>query len=135
MATHTWKLTSELTTGNGVDRKLLQSYVVTGDYEILSDITVAAAASNVAYNLPIDISRIESVLIQSDAAMTILTNSTGSPTDTITLAASNDFTVRYSTAAGDSATNPFSGDVTVLYVSSTPGGTLKLRLLMDKDDS
>ncbi len=103
---------------------------VTSNQDIAQDITVAATTTNYEADIAIDESTIVSVALYSDKAVTIKTNSTGSPDDTITLAAGQ--MKKWKTGDVDGA-KVFTADVTKLYVTNAGGttATVKLRVLCD----
>jgi len=126
MPTHTKSIS--LTTPGGQLSGTPRSY--TAEAEINLDLAFTAAQTNTAVICNLDISQLKSIFILSNTACTIKTNSTSSPDATITLVPD----VPYN---GDTDnTGPITSlaeDVTRLYVtmSSTTGGTLKLRALQD----
>lgn len=100
---------------------------VTGDQELNYDSAVAAGAVNAHVVASILHATLLSVCLYSDQAVTIKTNSTSSPEETITLAAKQQIAWNnLSTGAC-----PFSGDITALYISN-PGtvvANVKVRTL------
>lgn len=100
----------------------------TGNAEANLELSVAASTTNGEHDLVFTAASIVSLCIYATAALTIKTNSTSAPDDTIALAAGEAITW----ASGDSATSPFTVDVTKLYItnaSSTVASTLKIRVL------
>ena len=99
----------------------------TGDSEDDLDVAVPANATNQNYAIGFTKSALQSLLITCDQAVTIKTNSSSSPQDTIALAA-NTPVIWYATSG---ATCPFSGNVTALYVTNpaTVAANLKIRAL------
>lgn len=85
------------------------------------DVTIAASASDVQHNFRVDVSQLAVFAIYAESDMTIKTNSSGSPVDTIVVNAGE--TIVW--LAGE-ANAPISGDMTDIYVTSTSGGTLKV---------
>jgi hypothetical protein len=89
---------------------------------------IPALSSDLLVALTLDVSQIKSLYIKATGgAMTLETNSGGSPANTITLAANG--VEEWQT--GDNRANPLTTDVTALYVTSTAGGTLEIRVLID----
>ena len=80
---------------------------------------IPASTTNLQISMPpITLANLLSIIITTDAAITLKTNSTGSPQDTISIAAGGAFI--WQTGSGNAA--PFAGNVTSWYVST--GGTL-----------
>lgn len=96
-----------------------ESFSLTGDVGI--DMSVAAAdAATTEVDVAIDVSTITGLMLKSDQAVTLKTNSTGSPAATISLAAG----VPKFFAPGNPyfGTNPFgSTDVTIIYIVNASG--------------
>lgn len=105
------------------------SFTVTqsADGEVNLDVTIAPAASNFAVVCPIDASQVKSILMYSDAAMTVVTKNGATTVDTFTLSANKPLFWQF----GMPINSPITGDCTALAVTSTPGGTLKLFVLED----
>ncbi|MBN9522493.1 hypothetical protein J0H58_28890 [bacterium] len=74
-----------------------------------------------------DVSALSAVVLLASAAMTVETNNASSPGNTIPLAAGQP--VFWFTGCGWAC--PLTADVTGLYVTSTAGGTLSIRALVD----
>lgn len=107
--------------------QISSTIAATGSQTQDADVPIPASSTN--YEIDIDIPstpELKAFLFQADAAMTIKTNSTGSPDNTITLAAN----VPYFWITGN-GTNPLNAAITKLYVTTTPGGTLKIRSLFN----
>lgn len=90
------------------------------------DLIIPASSTDYAVEYAVDVSQCKAVFLVADADMTLETNSGGSPTQTISLTAG--VPVAWITGAG---TNPLTSDITSLYVTSTAGGNLKIRTLID----
>lgn len=94
-------------------------------------VAIPGNASNLLVSLALDVSQLQMVLLSSTVPLTIETNSSGSPQETITLLAD----VPFLWVAGSGMAAPFAGDVTALYVTndSDPdtAGTLTIRTLFD----
>jgi hypothetical protein len=90
---------------------------------------LAAPVTNYLINIAVDVSELSSLLIYSDVACTIKTNSSGSPDNTITVAAGKP--VVWYTGCGLAC--PLTVDVTKIYVTvgGSTAGTLKIRALQD----
>lgn len=92
------------------------------------DVAIAALASDFNVNVAMDVSELKFVYIVADAAMTIETNSGSSPAHTLTLVANEPYVWTHKA----NLTNLFiTTDVTSFKVTSTDGGTLKIRIGTD----
>lgn len=101
------------------------------------DYPIAAGGTNVEIDIPIDkdfaagTSQAPSgvglvlLFLVADGVLTIKTNSTSSPGDTITTVANKPIVLRN---GGAWPATSFAADVTKLYVTNATGGTLNLRL-------
>lgn len=96
---------------------LQKSITLTGGTEVNLDLSVAGSTTNQLHTIAIAVAGLQDVYMVSDQALTIKTNSSGSPQETITLAAGQPL-VWY---AGCGLTTPFAGNITALYI--TNGGT------------
>lgn len=99
---------------------------VTAEAEHNLDVTIAALASDALVAYALDYSQCKGFFMVADAAMTVETNSSSAADQTFTLAAN--VPVAWANGAG---TCPVTTDITALYVTSTAGGTLKIRTLID----
>lgn len=99
------------------------------DSEKNLDITVPDSSTNLAIAYTCDVSELKSLFIVSTVNMTLETNNSGSPTDTLTLIAGEP--VVWFT--GCPMECPFSADVTALYATtgSVGEGTLSIRSAID----
>ena len=96
-----------------------------GNFE--SDAGIAANATVAEVVVPIDISKTLMLLLSSDTDMTLKTNSSGSPTDTITL--TGGVPIFWQTGMPNC---PITADVTKFFVANgAAAGTLKIRVLTD----
>lgn len=102
---------------------------ITTESEIAADIPVGIGASNLVANVPLDISQIQSLLITADQDLTLKTNSSGSPDNTIALKAGIPYLWLYNSGI----TLPLSADVTNWYITNASGvaATLKIRALVE----
>lgn len=98
----------------------------TGSGEAVVDESLAIG-TNTLVNIAVDVSEIESLCIVSNAAMTIKTNSSGAPDDTITLVAN--VPVIWTTDSLEAC--PLTVDVTKIYCTQAALATLKIRVLTD----
>ncbi len=126
MFTHQIKISFEEPNGSPVG----QQVTVSADGKINeADIIVPASSTNLHVLQSIDVSGLKSLLLSSTKPMTVKTNSSGSPDDTITLAAN--VPVIWYTGCGHP--NPLTADVTGLYLTTGDVGeaTLTIRGLQD----
>jgi len=113
----------------GIEGQLTSSAIaVTSDSERNYDGAIpGSATANYEIDWAITAANLKSLLILSTIAITIYTNdkSTGSPQDTIAIAAGVGF-------CWNGGTNPFAGNVTKLYITAgaAPAGALKIRCLL-----
>lgn len=99
----------------------------TGGLEANLEEAVPANQTNLLMNIAVDVSAAKVVVISSDVALTLKTNSSGTPDDTISVLAGVPI-VWHST---DGFTCPLTVDVTKVYVTNTTAGTLKIYTLQD----
>ena len=114
--------------GAGQVSSLTRSF--TGDSEVRYYGDVAAGSTNVEIDLAIDVSAIQSCVIYATKAVTLKTNSTSSPTDTIAVADAQALTWGNDE---DAARLFFTGDVTKVYVTNAgaAASTLRIEALVD----
>ncbi len=119
--THT--RTTNFSSGSGT---ITASKSYTGSSETNLSETLAIG-TNTALTIAVDVSTLVHCYIKADAACTILVNSTGAPTKTITLAADEPYVW-----PDGGLTNPIgSADVTVFYVTNVALVNLEVRVLQD----
>ena len=90
--------------------------------------SVATGTTNQEISLAIDISKLKAFSMQSSQAMTVKTNSSGSPQETFTLAAGTPVVF----VDGDTAI--FAGDVTSLFITNASGSLATFNLLAAVDN-
>lgn len=102
---------------------------VTSDSEANQDVAVADGQTAFHTVLAIDVSQLKSLFIKSDQDITIKTNSSGSPTDTIDVVAN--IPLMWTPDCGFDC--PLSADVTGLYIANDSGSTatVQIRCLQD----
>jgi hypothetical protein len=102
---------------------------VTGSMEKNIDKSVAVGTDTL-YAYTLDRSILQSLCLYSDVALTIKTNSSGSPTDTIVLVAGE--ARMWSLAYGGLSLCPITANITALYITNASGGpaAFKLRALL-----
>lgn len=101
----------------------------TGDAEDNREAVIATSTEQ-QVDIAMVRARLKHLFILSDQDVTIRTNSTGSPGDTLNVL--NGFPVSYSSSAGQ--TNPFnSADVTTIYIQNAgaTNATVRIRVLKD----
>jgi len=105
---------------------------VSNDTVISFDGSIAAPTTNGLISLAFTQANLKSLCLFCDRALTIKTNSSGSPQETITLVAGQ--ALVWSLAHDLIATCPFSDDVTALYVTLASGAaaTFKVRAILDQ---
>lgn len=108
--------------------QLTQADTVSADSLVSIDASVANGNDQL-HALTLDVSQVKALYISSDQDLTLETNSSSSPADTIALKANKP--VIWSTNCG--LTNPLGTDVTALYITNASGSTaaFKLRALVD----
>ena len=112
------------------DKSVGQSTTVTDAVGKAVDETLAPSTTNTEVDVVLKAAHTKSVFLQSVGGdLTIKTNSTGSPGDTVVLTAGQ---VLFWSSTAVIGTNPFpSADVTKLYLSSTAGTVFNLRAIVD----
>jgi len=122
--THTIQTTWENGTSAVSTRKQ-----VTSDSEINVDVVIASATTNGQIVCAIDISELKSIVLNSTKDVTVKTNDGSTPDDTFTLKANNPLVWNNESPTA----NPFSADITDLYVTNASGAdaTVQVRALLD----
>lgn len=122
--TRTWSANGE---------QISKALALTGNGEIAVDMSVPALTVNQLVSFAAVVANIQGLYLVSSLAMTVKTNSAGSPANTFTLAAN----VPFMWAMGDAALRDTAGalvsaNITALYVSNadaTNAALLEIRLL------
>jgi len=116
----------------GVGSPVSQLVTRTGSRTVDVEEAIASDAADLQIGFACDVTATKLLYMESSVALTIETNSSSAPQETIVLAA-NAPLVWIPGAAGQAA--PFAGDVTTIYVTndSDPAvaGTLKIKMLDD----
>lgn len=113
--------------------RLSQDIALTAENFTRTEFTVADGQTAFRANLAIDISQLKAIIIHSDKAVTLKTNSSGSPDDTIVLQA-NVPLVWYTGPTIDAADgNPFDADVTDFYIANSSGATATVKFWVAQD--
>lgn len=103
-----------------------------GDLEVVLDVALAAVTSNYEYDSSFTTNLLQSLVMNSDQAIVVRTNSSSAPQDTINLAA-NVPLVWYS-GGPVTSTVPFVGNVSRFFVtnSGTVAANIKFRFLANQ---
>ena len=109
--------------------EIIKDEIVSAGSELNVDESIADGETDLLVNWTCDYSALKALYIVSDQDLTIETNDGTTPDDTITLSANVPLLW---TSTGYLA-NPFSADVTALYVTNASGSAaaLKIRSLQD----
>jgi hypothetical protein len=86
------------------------------DSEYNEDMLAAAGATNKEYDVAFTLSKLISLVLFSDQAVTIKTNSSSAPQDTINLQAGKE--VIWTTDGAAGGANPFAGNVTKFFITN-----------------
>lgn len=99
------------------------------DQEINTEVSVADSTTDDQVVMSVDVSAIKSAFIVSDQAVTIETNNGTTPDDTFTLVAN----VPLEWNESSPLANPFSADITGLFITNASGATatVRIRILLD----
>jgi hypothetical protein len=106
------------------------THTYTDDSEIGLDGVVAAGATNKEFDVAFTLTKVISLVLFSDQALTLKTNSTSSPQDTIAIAAGKEIIFTFDGQAGGA--DPFAGNITKFYFSNagTKDANVKFRALL-----
>lgn len=124
MPTHTKSKT--FNDGSGA---LTQEDIITDDGKIEFTVTFGANQTNKQVNLACSLADISSIFLRSSVAMTLETNDSTTPADTIELAAGKAF--EWDETMPLDLTDYLSADITVLYGTNVAAGTLYVKVLLD----
>jgi len=114
--------TIELTVRDGTNTIATESFTVTAADGVVAagEIDLTASETNHLVTASVDVSNLKSVVItSSDTDVTIKTNSSGSPAETITVGPDSPY-IWYE---GMGMTNAFATDITALYITETEAAT------------
>jgi hypothetical protein len=106
------------------------SFTASRNYTGTNRVSIAetvAVGTNTLINVAIDVSAVKSFRMQSDVAMTVKTNSSGSPDDTITLVAGIPYV--WTTDSYDAFL--LGTDVTKVYVTNVAEAAFKIEVIQD----
>jgi hypothetical protein len=98
----------------------------TNDATVEMDVTIASA-TDALINVAFPYATIKAIALSCDVAVTLETNSSSSPSQTIALVAN----VPNMWIYGGPGSNPITVDVTKIYATAAAAGTLKIRVLYD----
>jgi hypothetical protein len=105
------------------------SYTVEGTHEYNLEIEDKAIGTDTAQDFTADVSTIVSMAIVSTTAMTLETNSSSAPADTLTLVANKPLIWNTEILATTGATCPLTVDVTSLFITNAAEGDLSIYIL------
>lgn len=107
-----------------------QTVALSAGQQISIDESFANGAADVLVAVNIDISQLQSLFILADGVITIETNSSSAPDDTLLLAANKAVVWQKAQYTLDAAANEnlFDADITALYVSNASGATVRLQI-------
>jgi hypothetical protein len=125
----TYTVTKGLRTNNGSFGTNTNSYSVEGEHVI--EVPIPAASTNLLIAFTLDVSTVIALGISASKALTIKTNSSSAPDDTITLADSE--SIIYGNDEPDAVANPFTTDVTALYVTNAGAAASVLKIAAGLD--
>lgn len=97
------------------------SAVATGNTIEQISIPVAASTTNQLYTISIIRSKLQSFFLYTDGALTLKTNSSGSPSDTFVFAAGYPFAWVLGAPFPVSSATPLAADVTAFYLTNSTG--------------
>lgn len=106
-----------------------KTVTVTADSEYNADIPLTASQADEQVAATLDVSEIKSIFISSDVDVTLETNSSSAPDETLSITADEPFVWR----TGSGVVNPLETDITALYLTNgdATAGTVKIRILYD----
>lgn len=125
MPTH--KFETVLTVGN--DTPIKSTETVTFEKEEKFDLSVANPTTDLAIALAFTAAKVKSVYLLSTQDVTLETNSGSSPTDTIALKAGS--AIKWK--SGGSGSNPFTANVTGLFVTNASGAAAQITIRIGID--
>ena len=105
-------------------QSLTQNVTLTGSEELNISASIAGNTTNEQHALAFTQSLLQSIYISSDQALTLKTNSSSVPQDTLTIAANKPF-CWYS---GCGIANPFANNVTSLFVTNAGSTAANLNI-------
>lgn len=124
----TYQTTRSINDGTAVLSKVMNT-TVDGDVRV-NGAVITAGATNTAVSIAFAVANLKCFFMLSDQDLTIKTNSTSSPQETISLIANRPLEW---TAADGYFANPFAGNVSVIYATNAGASdaTLEIRAGVD----
>lgn len=114
----------------GSDTPIASTKTLTASSEVNLDEAVSVG-TDTPFNIAIDVSAVKSFYIHSDRAVTVETNSSSAPTNTLALVAGD----AYTWYTGKLDTFKLTGDVTIIYITNASGGTANVTIRCLQDSS
>lgn len=112
----------------GAGNPVTSSKSYSGDGALSLDLTVPAGSGDQVISAAIDVSQVKAIIIQSDTAISLKTNSAGAPDNTLALAAG----YPYKWTTDSVGALALTVDVTSLHVAKAAGDiALKLECVFD----
>ena len=119
--------TAELIIGASSNAQNIQANLSgSGNTQVNFEQSIAALTTNQNFILALDVSQIKFIVLKSDQALTIKTNSSGSPTDTINLLAGVPYVWVYNANYNSLL---LTGDVTSIYVTNGTASAALLQIM------
>ena len=115
-------------TGGGLS--VSQDTTVTGDSTITVNTSVADSVTDQLLTISLDQSLLKGYYIHSTFAITVETNSSSAPTDTIVLVANVPLVHGATT---DLYTGLITADVTAIYLTNASGSTATVKMVFEQD--
>lgn len=108
---------------------ITQRSTTTADGEKNIDVALTASVANKQVNLTLTVANLKSVYIQTDVEITLKTNSSGTPDQTLTIEPGTPLIWNETMASAC----PIEDNITAFYITNTEAtaGTAKLRFLED----
>ncbi len=102
------------------------SSTITDDTELNTSVVITAGATNHEVDWSATRANLQSLCLFTDQAITIKTNSSGSPTDTISMNANQE--IAWGLAVDSLSRCPFSADVTKLYITNAGANNANVQI-------
>jgi hypothetical protein len=99
---------------------------LTGNIGITDDFTINTGVSNQQQNIAFIKANLQLIIVLADQNLTLKTNSSGSPQETISLLANKSYL--WFVGNGNGLANPFAGDVTTMYFSNASGTNANVKI-------
>lgn len=118
------KVIRAVRSANNVDYVGFEDYTI--ENELLVSLTVSASSTNEALAIAVPVARIATIFISSTRNLTLKTNSTSAPDDTLAISA----TRPYVWASGDTSDCPFTVDITAIYLTNATASSATVTVLI-----